>query len=139
MFSDKGLKVSRQHLLQLVIAATLIMLILVGCGTASTPASEASSPPDTAVPPAEETQPEDTPETVSDTPPSQPLSECGRITDPGRYHLTMDLDGAPIQVQLAPVSSDNHGLLFERTCLEIASSEVILDCRGKAQPKGKVT
>ncbi len=41
MFNDNGSKISPQQLLGLVIAITVIMLFLVGCGnTTSTPVSE---------------------------------------------------------------------------------------------------
>jgi cytochrome oxidase Cu insertion factor (SCO1/SenC/PrrC family) len=55
---------SSKQLLKLVIAVTLILLFLVGCGTnPSTPVNEAATSPDTAETSDEETQPEDPPRT----------------------------------------------------------------------------
>lgn len=65
MFTDNESKMSRLHLQRLVIAVTLIMLFLVGCGnTNSTPASEEAQPVAPAsTPVSEETKPEEGPHT----------------------------------------------------------------------------
>lgn len=51
MFNDKLSKMNRQQLLQLVIAVTLIMLFLAGCGSSEAPTATATpEPPATSTP-----------------------------------------------------------------------------------------
>jgi parallel beta-helix repeat protein len=61
-----------------------------------------------------------------------PLAACQRIAQSGRYYLTLGLNGAQIQIstppELSPPYTGENSL--ERACIEIAASDVTLDCRG---------
>lgn len=60
------------------------------------------------------------------------LNECKRILEPGSYHLQSDLKGASIELSneadLAPPYTGESSL--DRTCIEITTSDVTLDCQG---------
>jgi parallel beta-helix repeat protein len=64
--------------------------------------------------------------------PGDSISECQRILEPGKYYLTNDLYGSPIEISseamLAPPYTGD--LSLKRTCIEIVTSDVTLDCQG---------
>lgn len=60
-----------------------------------------------------------------------PITACQRIAEPGQYHVTTELEGAPIEVtmgaQLHPSYTGDR--LLETTCIEITTSDVVLNCQ----------